>query len=314
MKRLRTKRHSLRTDAPSALNNPARWDNYLRPWFNVEAYQKLINDRVGLNRDGRPIVRLVWAQDVTQHVFFEETPRYWLRRRKAGSQTTWWTVPRFVFEKRIEPEQYVTAWNATRYSLTDPTTGLGHKCDDCGSTREPKLIAGKVYCSNCAGTNISGGEVIDKGPPPDEMWQFFSECAVHEEMVDRINGWPLCCARKFYEDRGRCWGQFRLPNTFDLQVIEQSVAVMNAQKFRDPYAPLSAQQLAEAELAANKQVERADMQMEALEQEIIRDFIRTHGHRLTETDPGVLRHGKYHDVGQSMQKGEQSGNIILTDS
>lgn len=282
---------ALRTKTPAALDNPTRWNQYLKPWFDVESYQERINSRVGLNKDGRPIIRLVWGQDVTTRAYYVETPRYWTRRQKAHPGFTWWTVPRWIFEKRLEPEQYVTAWNEKRYALTDPSTGSNHRCTDCGWGGEPKIIDGKLYCSNCVGTNITGGAVVDKGPPPDEYHTFMLECAVHET-VDQLTGWAHCCTRAFYSDRMRCWGLYRPPSDLDLQVLTQAVRQMEADKFVDPYRALSAAELAETDLAANMQVERSNQMFEEWEREQFKQFNALHGWRVTGDEPPG-----FHDIG-----------------
>lgn len=296
----------LRTKAPSELNNPKRWHLRLKPWFDVERFQQRINDRVGLNRDGRPIVRLVWGQDVTQRAFGEEMPRYWFRRQKAYPGYRWWTVPRWIFERRIEPEQYTAAWNASRYSLKDPTEGIGHRCEDCGSTSEPEIISGKLYCRSCAGINISGGAVIDKGPPPDEMYVFMMECAVHEGMTDPVNHWPLCCTRAFYTDRSRCWGEYRQPSDFDLTVLDQSTRSMEAAKANNPYRELTAAELTEIELASNMQVERAQLEFEEYERQLHAEILKAY------PVPGSELTG-YSFLGPAYQAGTNRG-IILTDA
>lgn len=299
MKRLRLK-------TPAELDNPTRWNQRLKPWFDVESYQERINDRVGLNRDGRPIVRLVWGQDVVTHAFYTEMPKYWTRRLKVGVGFVWYTVPRWIFERRLEPEQYTEAWNATRYKLTDPTEGVSQRCDDCNSTAEPEVIDGKLYCRTCAGTNIAGGAVIDKGPPPAEMYEYMMECADHEGMTNPANAWPLCCTRAFYTDRARCWGTYRAPSDFDLQVLEQTTRAMNATKHRDPYRPLSVQEMAEIELAANLQVERAQIEFEAYEEALRQEALRAY------PVPGSELTG-YSFLGPAHKTAAERG-IIITDS
>lgn len=299
MKRLRTK-------APSALNQPSAWNQYLKPWFDVEAFQKRINDRVGLS-NGRPIVRLVWGQDIWQHIWGERTPRYWARRLKRLDGITWYTIPRWILESRVEPEQYVDAWNASRYSLRDPTTG-GFKCEDCGTTREPRLVGNRVYCVGCTGTNVVGGSVIDKGPPPEELYTYLADCAEHEGLTDPINHWPHCCTRAFYTDRSRCWGKYRQPGDLDLVVVERVVAALNAPTSHDPRKPLTAAELAEIELAANMQVERAQLEFEEYERQLQAEVLRTYPY------PGFeLGASHFSDPGPSFQKGVERG-IILTDA
>jgi len=297
---------ALRTKAAAELDNPKRWHNYLRPWFDVEKFQSRINDRVGLNRDGRPIIRLVWGQDVEQHVFGELMPRYWTRRLKRQTGFTWWTVPRWMFERRIEPEQFTDAWNATRYSLHDPTEGAGQRCEDCNSSAEPVIIGGKLYCRTCGGSKIVGGRVIDKGPPPKEYYEFFEVAAEHEGYTDQLSAWPACCARQFYTDRSRCWGTYRSPSDYDLVIIERAVQLMNADKHRDPYTPLTVEQLRQAELASNMQIERSQELFENLEREILADFLKTYPY------PGAeIGASHFSDVGPAMRKGEARGIIDI---
>lgn len=293
---------SLRTQHPSALDRPHFWNAYLKPWLDLERWQEDIDARIGLNREGRSIVRLVWGQDIRIRTWGAEMPRYWLRRqRQPSGQYTYWTVPRWVFEKRLERSVYEDSWNATRYSTTDATQG-SPKCGDCGCTAQPVRIADRIYCSRCSSTNITGGAVVDKGPPPEEYFTYLMDCSVHES-VDPTTGWAHCCTRAFYAESkfgsagSRCWGEYRPPGGLDLQVIDRLAQQLQSEKFIDPYRPLSPAELAETELAANKQVERAAEQFAAWETELYADYMRLHGWRLTgEPAPG------FHDVGASSAK------------
>lgn len=297
----------LRTKTPSALNQPSAWNQYLKPWFDAEAFQKRINDRVGLF-NGRPIVRLVWGQDVWQEVYQERSPRYWTRRLRKGAELIWYTIPRWILESRIEPEQYADAWNKTRYSLRDPLAGDGFKCEDCGTTREPRLIGNKVYCVGCTGSHVKGGAVVDKGPPPPEMYIYLAECAEHEGITDPVSGWAGCCTRAFYTDRTRCWGQYRPPGELDLKVAEGVAAALNSSKSHDPRKPLTTAELAEVELAANIQVERAQLEFEEYERQLQAEVLRSFPY------PGYeLGASHFSDPGPSYQKGIERG-IILTDA
>jgi hypothetical protein len=298
----------LRTKTPSALNQHSAWNQYLKPWFNVEAFQKRINDRVGLSRTGQPIVRLVWGQDIWQEIWGERTPRYWVRRLRRGADITWYTIPRWILESRIEPEQYADAWEKTRYSLRDPLAGDGFKCEDCGTTREPRLIGNQVYCAGCAGTNVKGGAVVDKGPPPSEMYVYMAEVAEHEGLTDKVSGWPHCCTRAFYTDRSRCWGKYRPPADLELAVVQRTIEALNSSRSHDPYKPVTPAELAEMELASNLQVERAQLEFEEYERQLREEVLKTYPY------PGFeLGASHFSDPGPSFRIGEQHG-IILTDA
>lgn len=250
----------LRTKTPSALNNPKLWHQPLKPYFDVASYQQRIDGRVGLNKDGHSIIRLSWGQDIWQRAFNEETPRYWTRRMKVGGGYQYWRVPRWILEKRLEPEQYVDAWEASRWSMTD-----------------------------------ASGAPIDKGPPPPEYYTFAYLCAEHEG--DGEDGYAACCTRAYYTNRTRCWGEYRVPSEDDFQLISRAVQVMEADKFRDPYRPLTSAELTETELAANMAVERANEEFERYEAAMVRDFNKLHGHRVFEGP------NSFHDLGVGNSSG-----------
>jgi hypothetical protein len=254
MKRLRTK-------APDGLDNPARWYQYMRPWLDQERWQQRIDQLVGVSKDRKPIIRIVWGQDVTQRVLgTTELPRYWTKRRNENGNLTYYTVPRWMLEKRLEIEQYAGSWEEKRWGYQD-----------------------------------ENGTPIDAGPPPEEYYTFAYLIAEHEA-INPSDGWPACCTRKFYEDRGRCWGRYKQPGDDDLELIAQAVRQMEADKFRNPYAPLTVQELIETEVAANMQAERAQEQFENYEQEMWKDMLKLHGHRLFEGP------NSFHDMGQNFTR------------
>lgn len=301
----------IRTKAPDGLNQPSRWNQSLRPWLDVPAWQKRIDDRYGLNKRGQSIIVLRWGQEITTRCWGDETPRYWLKRKlNTVGPPTYWTVPRWIFETRLEPEQYFDSWTATRYSMRDPVLGGSPKCEDCGCTDQPVLIGERIYCKRCAGSNISGGLVVDKGPPPDEYFTYLMDASEHES-VDSNNGWAACCTRAFYSSTkfgtagSRCWGEYRPPGAVDMEIIGRLAQQLEASKI-DPYRELSPAELAEAELTGMKQMERAEENFAAYERELAADFNKQHGWRLTETDAGAHHHGHFFD------QAKNSG-IVLTD-
>jgi hypothetical protein len=225
----------LKVKPPAGLNSPGQWFRYMKPWFDAEAYQERLNQRVGLNKDGKPIMRLAWGQDVFDTAYGATIPRYWTKRQKTTDGHTYWQVPRWFLERRIEPEQYHDAWVASRYSMQDEY-----------------------------------GRPVDKGDPPPEYYLFAHLIAEHEALD--ASGWPACCTRAFYTDRSRCWGRYRQPGDFELQLVSQAVRQMEAEKWRDPYAPLTPHQLEELSAMSGMQVERAEEQALAQAREQAADF------------------------------------------
>jgi hypothetical protein len=79
----------------------------------------------------------------------------------------------------------------------------------------------------------------------------------------------------------------------DLQIVSETARRMESNKSRDPRRALTVQELAEVELAANMQVERANEQFAIFEAELAKEFNRLHGWRLTQdTPPAFIDLGK----------------------
>lgn len=254
--------------------------------FDDEAFQKRINDRVGVNRDGKPILRLSYAPLVQTWALGEHVPRYWTRRWKEDGVWKYEQPDRWVIEKRLEPEAYWEAHAANRYQVIDDT-----------------------------------GDVVDLGPPPEDFYVFDSLLAVHSGYLME-SGRPQCCHEAWEGEtkftlntrkelvevpvnaRQRCWGvEYREPNESDLERISQAAEEMRAGPYFDPYAPLTPEQLAALELAANLDAQRMAEAAQKRLQEASDDFNFTHGWRLFETSAKRLAHGRYHFLGQSWKAG-----------
>lgn len=254
--------------------------------FDVETYQRRIDERVGLSRDGKSILKLSYAPQVWTWALGEYVPRYWTKRRWEDGQWKYEQPDRFVFEKRVESEAYWDAHLANRYQVIDAT-----------------------------------GEVVDLGLPPEDYYVYDSMIAVHSGFHGET-GEPECCERAWrgevkyqinsrlelveVEEGGRqkCWGEYREPNDSDLARVERAVREMNEDKFYDPYAPLSAEQLAAIEIEANLDTQRMVDERKKRLQENSDDFLHSYAWRLKETSAKSLSHGRYHFLGKTWAAGK----------
>lgn len=275
----------MKTERHSILDNPKHWKKDIRPpSFDMRSFQKRIDQRVGLNRDGKSILRLSWCPDVWTQVLGEKVKRYWVRRFKDGESWVYISPPRFVLERRVEREAYWAAHQASRFQT------------------------------------LPSGEVVDTGEPPEEFYVYAYLLAEHDGHLAE-SGRPMCCELAWEGDtkfvlnarhelvsvpvgaRRKCWGYYREPNDDDLTRIEQAVRIMNENKFHDPYAPLSQEELLAVEAEANLEMQRMRDEAAQLQQEATDDFLHSYGWRLTETDAGRLSHGRYHFLGQTWKAG-----------
>ncbi len=268
------------------LDDKSKWtEDPKPPSFDAESFQRRINDRVGLSRDGKPILRLVWAPAVTHHALGERVRRYWMTRTPTvDGSFTYVSPPRWVIEKRLEREAYWAAHEASRWQLD------------------------------------SQGFPVDTGPPPEDYYVFEYLVAGHDGFRAE-SGEPQCCAEAWEGEtkykfngrmelvsyqahaRSRCWGRYREPNRQDLKAIERAVREMNADRYYNPYAPMSAEQLAVVELSANVDAQRVVAQADEYEQALSDDFQHSYGWRLLERDAGRLSHGRYHFLNTQWKAG-----------
>lgn len=244
--------------------------------FDQQRYQQRIDRIVGVNRDGKSIIRLVHAPAVVTWALGEVVPRYWTKRWKVDSKWVYDQPDRWILERRIEKEAYWDAHNATRFQVVEAT-----------------------------------GETIDLGPPPEDFYVFEYLIAKHDEF--QLNGQPQCCELAWRGEtktvlnhklelvettvggRRRCWGEYREPNDFDLQNIARAVQKMKNSPYYSPYAPMTPEQLAAIEVQANMDAQRMADEANRLQREINADFNRLHGWRLFNTDGG--KRSKFHVLG-----------------
>lgn len=251
----------------SALDRPDKWDLDIKPpHFDAIAYQARIDSRVGLNLEGKSIIRLIWGP---KSIGLWDVPRYMLTRVKDGEKWLYTTIKRWMLESRLERSQYYDSWNASRYGITVPAD-CQERCEACGATDKPIETETGRYCAVCGSTQLVRGETLDKGAPPDEFFKWEWTCATHEA-VSPNTGQPRCCERADKDEHKRCFGLFRNPNDSDLDLISAAIRRRDSEKFIDPYAPLSAADLAAIEASSGIQVERIAANIEARKAEIVKN-------------------------------------------
>lgn len=270
------------------LDDPTKWDADINPpYFDAVSYQARIDDLVGRNAEGKSIIRLVWAP---KSLGLWGVPRYMLSRVKNGEDWLYTTIKRWVLESRLERSQYVDSWNKSRYGMTVPSESP-ERCEACGSTAKPvdKEELGR-FCAGCGSTQLVRGEVLDKGEPPDEFFKWEWTCAIHES-INPDTGQHRCCERADKDGHKRCFGLFRNPTDWDLELIKAAVRRRDANKFINPYAPLTAADLVAIEASSGLQMERIAETIEERRTEIVRNegALSDHG-------------GTFHDVGSAYAK------------
>lgn len=277
------------------LDDPLKWDGVLcPPFFDREAFQKRIDKIVGVNRNQKSIIKLVWLPEVWTTVLGERVRRYWTKRERREGDWVYFSPPRWGFERRLEPEAYWEAHEASRYQVDEKT-----------------------------------GEVMDFGPPPAEYYVFDDGGLIADHDEFYVKGEPKCCYdawigefkvrlenglihKEYVNSRRRCWGYYREPDESDIARLAQAVKSRDEAKYVDPYAPLSKEQLAVLEIEANVQGQRAEQEANNYLNQVSHQFNVDYGHRLTESDPTRLRHGRFHFTAFNTVTGEDYSQSAWT--
>jgi hypothetical protein len=304
-------------DRWAAYNNPVRWiDDAVRkrPNFNVHRHQKKIDRLLGTS-NGKPIVRLQWAWDVKRFEMGEIRQAYrFYTVTLPNGDTCDLSPPRWMYEERFEPGQYMPTWDDARY--TPVLTGerfigwdeIEWERDWEGNWKrlpEPRKLPRfePVYTM-----------VDSLGPPPrDGLYSYLFTIADHDPD-------QKCCKRAWRGWKSgkrktmRCWGYYREPGQKDLDRLAEAKAARDAQPFKQsPFEPLSAQTLSEIAITERAWNEEQKKGAPKMASDMWGDHTNVWGHRLTTNDPGVLHHGKYHFLSGKQFNETESGLIVPTE-
>lgn len=134
------------------LNDPSKWSEDLRPpYFDAQKFQQRLDERVGLNREGKSILALRWAPEA---IGLYGIPRYWVSRVRDGETWKYTSAPRWVLESRIERSQYAPSWNATRFAMSAEDGFVATDAPEeffmfrwlCAEHESPDPLYGKPKC------------------------------------------------------------------------------------------------------------------------------------------------------------------------
>lgn len=141
-----------KTQRHSYLDDQTKWTEDLRPpYFDTQKFQRRLDERVGLNREGKSILVLRWAPEA---IGLYGIPRYWVSRIKDGETWKFTSAPRWVLESRVERSQYAPSWAATRHAMSADDGFIATDAPDeffmfrwlCAEHESPDPLYGKPKC------------------------------------------------------------------------------------------------------------------------------------------------------------------------
>ena len=199
--------------------NSHAWDDYIPPPMGVgetEAFQRQLNDLAGVEPDGAPRLRLVWAPDYEEwHVYLKKMmPPMWALWRAISDgiepaapgssilkrKWKYIAIPRYAILGRITPE---SRWGDTR----DRTFN------------EPD------------GTSV---EELEQPVAWKKLFMIFK----HSDQ--NVNGTPLCCLSRAHDKKQKCFGDFRKPDNYDLKYVAKRLALSEKLFQAKPHERLTA--------------------------------------------------------------------------
>lgn len=304
-------------DRWAGYNDPRRWADpeiRKRPNFNVHKHQKRINRILGTS-DGKPIVRLSWAWDVTRFEMGEMRQAYrFYTVTLPNGDTCDLSPPRWMYEERIEPGQYMPTWESARYvPVLDGEKLVGWddvwwEYDEKGNVRhfdEPRKLPRfePIY-----------KKVDSLGPPPPNgFYSYLFTIADHDPDHS-------CCKRAWKNWRSgkrktmRCWGYYREPSQKDLDRLAEAKAYRDAEPYKQsPHEPLSTQTLREIAIIERSWNEEQKAKASEMSSDIWGNQLAIWGHRLETNDPAVLHHGKFKFMPEKRFGETDSGLLVPTE-
>lgn len=230
------------------------------PAFNVENYQRKLNEIVGLSDSGQPIVRLTWAWDERK---WENTDwdfagnaikGEWRQKYRAltveigDDEYVDISPPRWFLEERFEPGQYTRSWEASRYR-TAILEEVPLLCKHCGALEWVDSRASdseNLTCKVCREITVLRSVRRDIwGQAPREGWY---------NLLASIEGPPLGivadhlggCCKEAKANNEVCYGFYKVPDGKELSILRQAIAMRNQNKELNPHAELSENTLEDA--------------------------------------------------------------------
>jgi hypothetical protein len=234
------------------LNNPLVWYRTINPpLVNRQKWQKRIDEITELTVRKQSKILLRWAWESSYRMFGRTRQRYNFLTLPVNGVETDFSIPRWVIEERIEPEQIRASWESNRYIL-DPSTVVNDVDPETGKIR-------KV---------IHAGDRLDKGECPSEWFRNLWIIADHDQ---------LCC-QKAEEMNRACWGYYRHPDERDIQKVRRihSMKVKDESFNQSPFEVLTPETLEASAKSAFEATEKRKEQVNKETDARLDDFFRLH--------------------------------------
>jgi hypothetical protein len=256
---------------PEWYSDPKNWTApgiWKPPPFDVAAYQARIDRIVGLSASGDSIIRLSWAWDCRRWENYEwdefgnAVKGEWRQKYRAltvelgNEQYVDISPPFFVLEERFEPGQYERSWNGVRY-VHDPLA-----CRKCLS----ESVGLFVPSQSCTRRDVHGAA-------PREGWYNL----VPDGIIATHKRGKKCCRRLWKASREICYGQWKLPDETELNVLSGAVRAREKDRFVNPHEELSESALLEAARWGMQQSTDAQVAKREDLRAQYKDEVNTHG-------------------------------------
>jgi hypothetical protein len=181
----------------------------------TDDFQRKLNELAGIEPDGEPRLKLVWAPD------HEEWNVY--HKRPMVAQWAFWKAVQDGVAPQCEGSLIlVPKW---RYVATPRYAILGRIPPESrwGDTRDRSFYEkGETFFDEQGKPYEEGGTAVEEIEVPLAWKKLF---LIEEHDVEEIGDMAACCLRRAHDHKTKCFGRFRKPDDYDLKYIAKKLAM-----------------------------------------------------------------------------------------
>jgi len=296
----------------------------------------------GMSPTGQPRLRLVWGQELQEHISGELVFRY-----SYGRVLTGWTVTQYGSDGKIASVSYHKG-QAPPTLASSPGKASGRKAEGLGITQVNEYAGSSSYRMERNGPPQGAVLItpemkeigidryfVEQLIEPELLmpdWEPVRAIAIEEVGLDLMGDAPRqgmyldgfhmiashadcgCDRHGRLSDGSKCYGRYRVPDERDLEYIEWMFYQLKGEAYKYDWSEMPPQEVVEQavrdyQAANSRAIER---RIKNYEQQF-HDLLSPHLRRIQEGSTGGLDKFRYHDFGAAFERANRLRQLNCED-